>query len=135
MGTKEIVTAILEVAKGVIELIPQLRAARREKRLRVARLMGQISDCLITVSAEIRKGNVPNGQCGQLIGFANQLPRTIQSLTGKKRARQLADQLHAAYNVEMLAVRLEKLKKKEPYLAKLEEAGGKFRAVAQVLQA
>lgn len=134
-SSKKVVTGMLDVAKGIIELIPKLQAARREKRLRISQLMGEISECLVSVSAEIRVGNVPHGKCGQLVGFADELPRAIQSITGKRRARELGMQLHAAHRVEELAVRLDRIQNKEPYLAKLEEAGGKFRAVARVLGA
>jgi hypothetical protein len=69
-----------------------------------------------------------------LIGFAEHLPKLLKSTVGNKRARELGEQLHAAYNVEQLAMKLDRIKNKEPYLAKLEEAGGKFRAVAQILR-
>ena len=133
-SSKEVVEGIRDVAKGIIELIPKLQSARRDKRLRIANLMEQISDCLIKVSAEIRIGNQPHGQCGQLIGFAEQLPTMLKNAIGKNEANALGQQLHASYKVEELAMRLDRVKKKEPYLAKLEEASGKFRVVALVLR-
>ncbi len=133
-SSKEVVEGIRDVAKGILDLIPKLQSARRDKRLRIATLMEQISDCLIEVSAEIRTGNVPNGQCGQLIGFAEYLPKVIKGPVGKARSKALGKKLHASYKVEQLAMRLDRMKRKEPYLAKLEEAGGKFRAVSQILR-
>jgi len=134
MTTRMIVGGIREVAKGIIELIPKLRAARREKRLRIADLMEQISESLVEVSAEIRSGNQPHGQCGQILGYAEQLPRVLKSVVGNTRAEALGEQLNASHAVEILAMRMERIKNKEPYLAKLEEAGGKFRAVAHMLR-
>ena len=133
-SSKEIVEGIRDVAKGILEIIPKLQSARRDRRLRIAVLMEQVSDCLVEVSAEIRTGRHPHGQCGQLIGFADQLPKMLGGTLGRRRAKALGEQMHSSYNVERLAMRLERIKNKEPYLAKLEEASGKFRAVAQVLR-
>ena len=94
-STKDIVAGIRDVAKGIIELIPKLLSARRDRRLRIAGLMEQISDCLVQVSAEIRTGNQPHGQCGQLMGFADQLPKVLASAIGRRRAKALGKQLHA----------------------------------------
>jgi hypothetical protein len=89
--------------------------------------------CLASVSAEIRSGRIPHGRCGELITYAQTLPGLISAEVGDARASSLGSTLHSAYNVEQLAIMLREAPEKEPYLSQLEEASGKFQALAKLI--
>jgi hypothetical protein len=126
---------LVEAAKLVIGVLDKLRAAKREHKNDIANLFEEISACLATVSSEIRMGNVPSGKCGQIITYAEELPKLIKKDVGKAKAEQIGKTLHSAYNVEQLAMTIHKLADKESYLRSIEEASGKFQAFANILRA
>ena len=134
----DIFGTILDVAKSLLGLSDQLRTADRQRRGDMATLFGSISDCLAAVSTEIRAGGVPHGRCGELAQYAMMLPGLVAPELGDEKANELGETLHSAYNVESVAMGLQEVvddQEKEPYLAKLEEAGGKFRALANLVRA
>jgi hypothetical protein len=96
--------------------------------------MYDISDTLVEVSAAIRLGGDPHGKCGEIVGYADLLEKMFRSIVGRKNAKKLSEQLHSSYQVEQLAIKMKRVKNKEKYLSKLEEAGGKFRAVGRMLR-
>ena len=63
------------------------------------------------------------------------LPGLIRRQVGRAQAQKVGEMLHAAYDVEQFAMRLEAVSKKEPYLRVIEEASGKFRALGNMLRA
>lgn len=126
---------IIGVATSLFGLLGKLRGARVERRVAMAGLFEKISDCLAAVSGEIRAGNVPHGRCGELITYAQELPAAIESEVGRPKADELGGTLHSAYNVEQLANDISRVSDKEPYLKEIEEAAGKFRALAHVVRA
>lgn len=128
----ELIKNILSVAKTLLGMSDQLRAAKQERREKMADLFEKISSCLATVSGEIRVGGIPHGACGELITYSEALPNLIASEVGEKKANDLGKTLRSAYNVERLAMELKNISKKEPHLRKLEEASGKFKALANL---
>lgn len=133
----EIFKTILEVAKALLGLSDQLRTADRQRRNDMAALFEQISNCLIAVSTEIRSGGIPHGRCAELQQYAQALPVRVRKELGDARAQELGNTLQSAYNVEGVAMNLQQLQdagEKEPYLAQIEEASGKFRALANLVK-
>ena len=133
----DIFKTILDVAKSLLGMSDQLRSADRERRNDMAQLFVQISECLVAVSTEIRTGGVPHGRCAELEQYAQMLPGLVAKELGNTRAQELGDTLRSAYNVESVAIGLQEVKnsqEKEPYLAQMEEASGKFRALANLVR-
>ena len=133
----DIFKTILEVARSLLGISDQLRAADQQRRQRMADLFEKISGCLVAVSTEIRTGGVPHGRCAELEHYAQALPALLEKELGPARATELGDMLHSAYNVESVAINLqafEGVSEKEPYLAQIEEAAGKFQALANLVQ-
>lgn len=128
---------ILDVAKSLLGLSDQLRNADRQRRGDMAELFGSISECLDAVSSEIRAGGVPHGRCGELAQYALSLPDLVAPELGDDRARELGQTLFSAYNVESVAMGLQQVadeREKDPYLAQLDEASGKFRALSNLVR-
>jgi len=125
---------ILDILKSLLGLSDQLKAAERQRRADMAALFQNISNCLAATSGEIRAGGVPHGRCGELITYTQALPGVIDCEVGEVRARELGNMLHSAYSVEQLAMAIAGSPDKEVYLAQLEEASGKFRALANLIQ-
>ena len=131
----EVAKGILEVVKGLFGISDQLRASNRQRREDMAKLFDSISDCLAATSAEIRAGRVPHRRGGELITYAEALPAAIGKETGEAKAKELGNRLHSAYGVEQLAIELSSVPDKEPHLAVLEEASGKFKALGNLVRA
>jgi hypothetical protein len=125
---------ILDVVKSLLGLSDQLKAAERQRREGMAMLFESIGSCLAATSAEIRAGGIPHGRCGELISYAETLPGVIDREVGRARAEQLGRTLHSAYGVERLALAIGEIPDREPYVAQLEEAAGKFLALANVVR-
>ncbi len=134
----DIFGTILDVARSLLGMSDQLRSASRERRGDMAQLFDSISECLEAVATEIRAGGVPHGRCGELSEYARSLPELVAVELGEQRATELGETLHSAYNVERVAIGLQDVtdaQQKEPYFAQLEEASGKFRALASLVRA
>lgn len=125
---------ILEVVRGLLGASDDLRKGSRERRAHMAALFESVSTCLAATAAEIRAGGVPHGRCAELITYAQELPSKVDREMGVQRAQELGAQLHAAYSVEGLALAIAEDPEKEPHLASLEEASGKFLALARLVQ-
>jgi hypothetical protein len=124
-----------EVSRSLSREAEQLRRAERDRRMDMAQLFEQISDCLTAVSSEIRAGRVPHGKCRELFSYAQRLPDKIRKELGDEEAERLGSMLLSAYNVEGVAVRLpDVLAEKEPYLKEIDEAAGEFQALANLVR-
>jgi hypothetical protein len=133
----DIFKTILDVAKSLLGMSEQLRGAERQRRADMADLFGKISECLVAVSTEIRSGGVPHGRCGELEQYAQALPSIVENELGSAKAQELGQTLHSAYNVESVAMTLQEVhdaSEKEPYLAQIEEAAGKFQALSNLIR-
>jgi hypothetical protein len=133
----EIFKIILDVAKSLLGISDQLRKADQQRRTDLANLFEQISDTLVAVSTEIREGGIPHGRCAELQQYSAELPALLKDELGESRAQELGETLFSAYNVESVAMNLQQVmddQEKEPYLAQIEEASGKFRALANLVR-
>lgn len=135
MDPLTLVTNILNVAKSLLGLKDKLQAAEQARKERIANLFANIGECLVGVSSEIRNGQIPHGRCGELITYAEELPDLIRADIGDEKADELGRTLHSAYDVEGMASSLDAEKDKEPFLMKIEEASGKFRALSNIMRA
>jgi len=131
----DIVENILKVAKSLFDLAGDIGKESQQKKEKIATLLEQISDCLAATSAAVRQGGIPHGECGKLITYADELPRLLTGHVDAAKAQALGDLLRSSYAVERLAGALASMSDREPHLAKLDEASGKFRAMAQLLRA
>jgi hypothetical protein len=125
---------ILSVVKSLMGLSGKLKAGEDQRRKRMSALFVKISDCLAAVSAEIRAGGVPHGKCAEMQTYGDELPKVIAKEVGETKAAELGKLLHSAYAVEQLAIDLKKSAKREPHLRQIEEASGKFRALATMMR-
>jgi hypothetical protein len=125
---------ILGVAKSLLGITDKLQSAEQARKEKIGSLFENISDCLVGVSSEIGSGNVPHGRCNELITYAQELPDLIRADVGDQKADELGQTLHSAYNVEGMAIDLSAATDKEPYLKEIEEASGKFRALANIVR-
>ena len=124
---------ILSVAKSLLGITDKLQSAEQARKERIGRLFENISDCLVSVSSEIRSGKIPHGRCNELITYAQELPDLIRADVGDQKADELGRTLHSAYNVEGMAMSLNDIADKEPYLKEIEEASGKYKALANIV--
>ena len=99
-------------------------------------LFERISGCLTAVSSEIRQGRVPHGRCSELFEYAAALPDKIRKELGDDKADQLGSTLLSAYDVELAAAKLHQglQAERERYLAEIDQASGKFRALANLVR-
>ncbi len=133
----DIFKTILDVAKSLLGMSDQLRSAERQRRMDMAELFEKISGCLAAVSSEIRAGRVPHGRCSELLQYGEALPDKVREELGEDRAKNLGSTLRSAYNVERVAMGLQHVHEaaeKEPYLKEIEEASGKFQALASLVR-
>ncbi|GEM_PF-1582856 len=133
----DIFKTILDVSKSLLGMSEQLRQADRQRRTDMSDLFQKVSTCLAAVSTEIRAGGVPHGRCGELEHYAMELPGLLEEELGHDKAKELGQTLHSAYNVESVAMKLQyvhEASEKEPYLAQLEEAAGKFQALSNLIR-
>lgn len=131
----ELFRTILEVAKSLIGISDKLREADHQQRHDMAALFDNISSCLGVVSSEIRMGKIPHGKCGELETYAQELPGKIRDQIGDTKAKELGALLHSAHKVEGAAMDISDVADKEPYLKEIEEASGKFLALANLMRA
>lgn len=130
----DLIKNILDVAKALLGMSDQFRAIEQKRRADLATLFENISACLATVSSEIRIGNIPHGKCEELITYSEALPELISKELGETKANELGDTLRSAYDVERMAMELREISEKEPHLKYIEEASGKFRALANIVR-
>jgi hypothetical protein len=130
---------ILEVAKAIFRLADQLKAANRQRKQDMAAFFADISSCLQAVAAEIRLGNIPHGRCSELQTYADALPDLVRNEVGTAQADALGATLRSAYNVEGAAAEIAgatqgDAKARDQYIQPIDEAAGKFKALASILR-
>jgi hypothetical protein len=131
----DVIKGIAEVAQSLLGLQDKLTAGRRQRREDMAALFSAISACLESVSAEMRKGNVPHGRCYELETYARRLPDAIREEVGGAEANRLGTTLLSAHAVERLAMEINEVTEtggKEACLKDIEKASGEFRAIANI---
>lgn len=126
--------SILSAAGSLLGLMGKIKDAQQDQRDRISDLFLQISDCLGAVSSEVRLGNTPHGKCGELITYSEQLPALIEEQVGKEEAERIGDTLRSAYNVEEMAMEIENAQNRDEVLNHIDQASGRFRALANMMK-
>lgn len=95
----------------------------------IARTLGEAAE-------HLRRGVVPHGTCGEMLGYAHQLPAEIGDVIGQEQAAALSQKLMESYRVESFGHQFMHLPQAErdAKFGVLDEAAGYFRAAARSLQ-
>jgi hypothetical protein len=128
-----VIKSALEVATSLLALSDRLKAGDPSCRMSMFLLFENISDCLAALSSAIRNRDVPaHVQCARLITDAKSLPQVICKEVGEADAETLGKSVTSGYDFERLVAETS-IAIDETDLAQLEEASGKFRALAHCL--
>lgn len=130
-----IIDEILGVAKELFGLRDLLSKAKADRRAKVATFFENVSGCVADVSTSLKEGQVPHGKCAEMEVYAQELPALVADELGKDRAQALGGRLRAAYEVERILGELPANSDRDEELAKLDQAAGVFRALANVVRA
>lgn len=114
-------------------LAPPLDPQRKKA---IARYYRSIAKTLGDTAQALRQGTIPHGKCGEMLGYAHQLPTEIGEVIGQAQAAALADKLLESYRVEHASDDLDGLSpaERDTKFDQLDEAAGYFRAAARSLQ-
>jgi hypothetical protein len=125
-----------EVARTILAatlLSPPLDPQRKKA---VAGYFRRIAKTLGEAAAALRQGSVPHGKCGEMLGYAEELPTVLGEVIGQQQAEALSRKLMESYAVEQFGSQFMHLRDAErnAKFGELDEAAGYFRAAAQSLQ-
>ncbi len=133
----EPIKGILEVARVIAGAVGKLLSYRKERRGQVADYFDRIAHTLASCGKDFRKGITHDelvAFCGQLQGFAEQLPGVIGDVVGEEKAEELKRLLSGVNQGK-----LHELEGGDPdalhHLAALSKAAGYFSASAESLRA
>jgi hypothetical protein len=125
-----------EIARTILAatlLAPPLDAKRKKA---IAGYYRAIAKTLTEAAAALRQGVVPHGTCGEMLGYAQQLPAELGDVIGQQQAEALSKKLMESYAVEHFGEQFMPLPQaeREAKFGSLDEAAGYFRAAARSLQ-
>ena len=125
-----------EIGRAILAaslLAPPLDAARKKS---ITAYYRAIAKTLGEAATALRAGTVPHGRCGEMLGYAQQLPAVLGDMIGQPQAAALAQKLMESYAVEQFGVQFMHLPQAErdAKFGGLDEAAGYFRAAARSLQ-
>lgn len=125
-----------EIARTVLAatlLAPPLDPKRTKA---IARYYRAIAKTLGEAAEALRQGVVPHGKCGEMLGYAQQLPAELGDVIGQQQAAALSQKLLESYSVEHFGEQFMHLPQaeREAKFGGLDEAAGYFRAAARSLQ-
>lgn len=126
---------ILSVAKALFSFRGEFMNARRDERDRIADLFEKISKCISAASTELKVDRVPHGRCAEMLAYANMLADVVKDEIGEDKAKQYAQELADAHEVELLWSALNNAPHRDLQLAKLDEASGLFLALSNITRA
>ncbi len=129
------IETITSVAKTLFTLGDAFKKTKREKRDRLADLFFKISNCIADTSTELKKDRVPHGKCAEMLAYADALEDTIKDEVGPAKAKELAEDLRDAHEVEALLSQIHDKPDREEQLAKLDQAAGIFLALSNITRA
>jgi hypothetical protein len=126
-------TRIARTVLAATLLAPPLEPARKKA---IAAYYRAIAKTLAQASEALRQGVVPHGKCGEMLGYAHQLPTEIGDVIGEEQAAALARKLEESYRVEAFGHQFMHLPpaERDAKFGMLDEAAGYFRAAARSLQ-
>ncbi|MGB7988772.1 MAG: hypothetical protein WCF44_05215 [Candidatus Methylophosphatis roskildensis] len=124
------------IARSVLAatlLAPPVDAARKKA---IGAYYRAIAKTLAEAGKALREGSVPHGKCGEMLGYAHQLPREIGDVIGQDQAGALSQKLLESYQVEAFGAQFMHLPpaERDAKFGALDEAAGYFRAAARSLQ-
>lgn len=125
-----------DVARTILAatlLAPPLDPKRRKA---IAGYYRAIARTLAEAAAALRQGVVPHGKCGEMLGYAQQLPAELGDVIGQQQAAALSQKLMESYAVEHFGGQFMHLPhaERDAKFGGLDEAAGYFRAAARSLQ-
>jgi hypothetical protein len=126
--------AFLDIAKSLLGLSEQLKAAKRQRREDLAKLFEGISGCLADIATQIGAGDGAHGKCGELLTYAQALPDAIRADVGDAQAAGLGTVLNSALGMRSAVSQLNEAAKKDACLQVIQEASGKFKALANLVR-
>jgi hypothetical protein len=114
-------------------LAPPIDAARKKA---ITAYYRAIAKTLGEAARALREGTVPHGKCGEMLGYAQQLPAELGDVIGQQQAAALSRKLMESYAVEHFGGQFMHLPQaeREAKFGGLDEAAGYFRAAARSLQ-
>jgi hypothetical protein len=129
--------AFLKVVEALAGYIREYKKAKKERREAIATLYEQIGLCLANTARRMRIPEYPGGECGNILEFSEGLPDTVGDVIGNKKALEIAKILKKSHKVELEYAKLSQMKPedRELELAKLDEAAGRFQALAKLIRA
>jgi hypothetical protein len=125
--------AIARTILAATLLAPPLDPARKRA---IARYYRAIAKTLTEAAEALRHGVIPHGKCGEMLGYAHQLPAELGDVIGQQQAAALSQKLLESYAVERFGHPFMHLPKPErdAKFGLLDEAAGYFRAAVRSLQ-
>ena len=125
-----------EIARAILAaslLAPPLDAKRKKA---IGAYYRAIAKTLNEAAEALRQGVVPHGNCGEMLGYAQQLPSHLGDVIGQEQAAALSQKLMESYEVETFGYQFMDLDKveRDAKFSVLDEAAGYFRAAARSLQ-
>ena len=132
----EILNAILELAKSLLGMSDQLKAAERQQKSDLATLFEKIGGSLAATSSEIRSGKTPHNRAEEINTYAEGIFPIASKALGEDKANELKYALESAYWAKLGAFQATSsdLEPDEELLKVIEEASGKFQALANLVR-
>lgn len=126
-------TQIARTVLAATLLAPPLEPKRKKA---IAAYYRAIAKTLAEAAEALRQGTVPHGKCGEMLGYAQQLPSEIGDVIGQEQAAALSQKLMESYRVEHFGGQFMHLPtaERDAKFGGLDEAAGYFRAAARSLQ-
>jgi hypothetical protein len=122
------------LADNLLALFTKTEARRLAKREALASFAEEIARSLATVSASLRNGEVPHGECARIETVAGRLPEALAGAVAPEEADKWRDLLVRSHNVEGMVAELNRTTDIAPYLAEIDQAAGRFSALAMLLR-
>lgn len=125
----------VQIARAIFaaSLLTPQTAANEPRRRAIADYYRKIAATLTEVAAALRQAQIPHGKCGEMLGYAEQLPAQIGDFVGAEQTHLLADKLKQAYDVESFYGEFGHLLNKDAKFSDLDRAAGYFSAAADSL--
>jgi len=134
---QDLIDIYLGLAREINRISARLQPAPAAQKEAIARYYQKISNTLKHAESELRDNRVPHGDCDRMLEYAEQLPRAIGDIVGKKNATELSERLKRAYKVEGVLIGLNEIPRadREDRLRDLGKAAAYFEVSADSLLA
>ena len=119
----------------LLSLIGVIRTKKRDQRDRVAVYCERISETLFEARERLDRDRIPHGCCAAMDQYMKDLREVLSDCLSQVEYSGLESALAVAYRVEYLDTELTGVPNPSTRYRQLEQAAGKFRAVADKLRA